>query len=182
MTENRFNLYFVNLSGGKISVSPPTLPALVLKFNYQSHPTPHISQNTKPFYKCHDRKDYTGNIKFSLHLVLIKIYNNITKYIYNSGSKGKFSTHSPQCCHNLPLISEEELFCSIPQKTNCEHRSGFNLPPWFQTKLMFLFLCLKAVIVTSLKPICTIQVQDKRSNEIFTQTLQLVSVLLALHI
>ena len=54
---NRFNLYFVNLSGrAKISVPPPTLPALVLKFNYQSHPTPHISQNTKPFYKCHDRK------------------------------------------------------------------------------------------------------------------------------
>ena len=54
------------------------------------------------------------------------------------------------------------------KKTNCEHRSGHNLPPWFQTKLVFLFLCLKAVIVTNLKPICTIQVQDKRSNEIFS--------------
>ena len=94
------------------------------------------------------------------------------------GAQENFLPHSPQCCHNLPLISEEELFSFIAQKhlshkkTNCEHRSGHNLPPWFQTKLVFLFLCLKAVIVTSLKPICTIQVQDKRSNnEIFTQTL-----------
>ena len=60
---NRFNLYFVNLSGrAKISVPQPTLPALVLKFNYQSHPTPHISQNTKPFYKHHERKFYTVDI------------------------------------------------------------------------------------------------------------------------